>query len=114
MVPLLKLNCIGDDALSRVMEILNETGLRVMVSFDSHHVRETLSPAMCPHHGTSGCDCQIVILLVYDDDRKPATLLAHGQDGETWISLATAPGQRPPAHLERKISTALTPYGQAP
>ena len=107
MAPLLKLSCIGDEAVSRVKHVLNDAGLRVVVSFDSHLVRESVSPAACPHHGTSYCDCQIVILLVYDEDSHPATLLAHGQDGETWISLAAAPGQRPPARLERKIAKAL-------
>jgi len=112
MAPLLKLSCIGDEAVSRVKEILDETGLQVLVSFDSHHVWEGVSPAACPHHGTSNCDCQIVILLVYDEEGKPATLLVHGQDGETWISLAAGPGQRPPARLEKKISNALSPLRQ--
>jgi len=112
MAPLLKLNCIGDEAVSRVQDILNETGLRVLVSFDSHLVRDTVSPTACPYHGTADCDCQIVILLVYDEENRPATLLAHGQDGETWISLASAPGQRPLARLEKKISKALSPLPQ--
>lgn len=109
MAPLLKLNCRGNEAVSQVQDILNETGLRVLVSFDSHHVRDGAVPAACPHHGTSNCDCQVVILLVYDVEGQPATLMAHGQDGETWISLAAAPGQRPPARLERKIAKALSP-----
>ena len=109
MPPLLKLNCLGDEAVTRVKDILDETGLRVLVSFDSHHVRDGAVPAACPHHGTSSCDCQVVILLVYDVEGQPATLMAHGQDGETWISLAAAPGQRPPARLERKIAKALSP-----
>ena len=112
MAPLLKLSCIGDEAVSRVKHVLNDTGLQVLVSFDSHHVREGAVPAACPHHGTANCDCQIVILLVYDEDGQPATLMAHGQDGETWVSLAVAPGQRPPARLERKIAQALSPLPQ--
>jgi hypothetical protein len=35
MAPLLKLNCIGDEAMSRVQGILKKTGMRVLVSFDS-------------------------------------------------------------------------------
>ena len=79
------------------------------MSFDSQRTRETAPPAACPHHGTVDCDCQIVILLVYEADGRPATLLAHGQDGETWISMVVAPGQRPPARLESKIKQALSP-----
>ena len=109
MMPLLKLNCTGDKAVARVKDALNDIGLRVMMSFDSHLTRETATPATCPHHGTADCDCQIVILLVYEADGRPATLLAHGQDGETWISLVVAPGQRPSSRLEHKIKQALSP-----
>lgn len=112
LAPLLKLNCLGDEALSRVKDMLDETGLQVLVSFDSHHVRESAAPAACPHHGASNCDCQVVILLVYNEDGQPATLMAHGQDGETWISLVTAPGQGPTVPLERKIAKALSPLPQ--
>ncbi len=104
------LNYVGDKAVARVIQGLNESGLQVLVSFDSHHVRESISPAPCPHHGTAGCDCHVAILLVYDEDKKPATLLAHGQDGETWISLVSTLGQRSSVNLENKIARALTPF----
>ncbi len=108
-MPLLKLNDTGDEAIIRVKNALEDSGLRVMMSFDSQLTRNAATPTACPHHGTADCDCQIVILLVYDRDGQPATLLAHGQDGETWISLVVAPGQRPPARLEDKIKQALSP-----
>ena len=108
MTPLCKINFVGDEVVSRVIHILNESGMQVLVSFDSHHVRASTSPAACPHHGTAGCDCHVAILLVYDKEKKPATLLAHGQDGETWISLVSTLGQRPSAQLESKIARALT------
>jgi hypothetical protein len=109
MMPIIKLKSTGDEAVSRIMDVLHNSSLRVMTSFDSQLTRTTATPSTCPHHGTADCDCQIVVLLVYDKDGQPATLLAHGQDGETWISLVVAPGQRPHAHLERKIKQALSP-----
>jgi len=109
MTPFLKLNCNGAEAVTRVTAALTETGLRVMMSFDSHLARTATPSAACPHHGTADCDCQIVILLVYDQDGQPATLLAHGQDGETWISMVVAPGQRPHVRLENKIKQTLSP-----
>jgi hypothetical protein len=110
MMPLTKLNCTGDQAITWLKDALNDTGLRVMLSFDSQHTRKSGTTATCPHHGTADCDCQIVILLVYDTGSQPATILAHGQDGETWISLVVAPGQRPPMYLENKIKQALSPW----
>ena len=109
MMPLIKLNCTGDEAVFKVTDVLHGSGLRVMTSFDSQLTRTTVTPSVCPHHGTADCDCQIVILLIYDQDGQPATLFAHGQDGETWISLVVAPGQRPDAALENKIKQALSP-----
>lgn len=108
MMPLLKLNNSDDKAVTRVKHALEDTGLRVMLSFDSHLTRAAATPAACPHHGTAACDCHIVILLVYDQDGQPASLLAHGQDGETWISLVIAPDQRPNTNLERKIKQAIS------
>jgi hypothetical protein len=107
MMPLIKLNCICDQAVSRVTAVLHESELRVMIPFDSQLTRELAIPAVCLHHGTADCDCHIVILLVYEADGPPATLLAYGQDGETWLSLVVAAGQRPPPRLENKISQAL-------
>ena len=103
MVPLIKLNSTGDEAVARITDILQGSSLRVITSFDSQLTQTTPTSPTCPHHGTAACDCQIVILLVYDQAGQPATLLAHGQDGETWISLVVAPGQRPDLRLENKI-----------
>ena len=113
MLPLLDLDCTCDEALNRVKDILDDAGLRVMMSFDSHLTRPSPIPVACPHHGTDTCDCQVVILLIYDVAGRPATILAHGQDGETWISLAVAPGQQPPARLEGKIKQALALLSRA-
>lgn len=113
MMPLIKLNCDCDEAVSEVIDNLHGCGLRAMISFDSRLTREMATPVVCPHHGTAVCDCRIVILLIYETDSRPATLLAHGQDGETWISLVIAPGQRPSAPLENKIRQALSPLPAA-
>ncbi len=104
------LRCRCDTAVTEITGALENAGLRVMPSFDSSLAA---SPAACPHHGTEQCDCQIVILLVYGKDGYPATLMAHGQDGETWISIASAPGQRPLPHLETAIKRAVAPLSTA-
>ncbi len=100
------LRCRCNTAVTEITEALEDAGLRVMLSFDS---RLTAAPTVCPHHGTEQCDCQIVILLVYGTEERPATLMAHGQDGETWISIASAPGQRSSPNLEATIKRTLSP-----
>jgi hypothetical protein len=105
MRPLLTLPCRCDTAVTQITGALEHANLHVMPSFDS---RLAASPTTCPHHGTEQCDCQIVILLVYGTNERPATLMVHGRDGETWISLAYPPDLRPPASLQSHIKNALT------
>mgnify|MGYP001815318165 FL=1 len=109
VLPLLELDCPCDEAIKRVKCALEDGGLRLMISFDSHLTRIAKTSVACPHHGMSACDCRIVILLVYDEESQPATLLAHGQDGATWISMVDTPGQRPLTGLEKGIKGALVP-----
>lgn len=102
-LPLATLECTCDEAIRRATRIMIEAGLRVIVSFDSRHLRSEKEREPCPHHGHSECDCQIAILLVYGSAGEPATVLAKGQDSNTSISLAIAPGVRPPPRFENKI-----------
>ena len=103
MLPLFVFDHSCDEAVARAKCALENSGLRVMISFDSHLTRMAKTSVACPHHGADTCDCRIVILLVYDEGGQPATLLAHGQDGATWISMVDTPGQRPPTGLEKGI-----------
>lgn len=105
MRPFLLLRCGCDTAVTKITRTLENAGLRVIPSFDS---RLTASASTCPHHGQEPCDCQIVILLVYGTDKRPTTLVAHGQDGETWLSIATTPDQRPSPALQTTIQRSLS------
>jgi len=49
----------------------------------------------------------MIVLLVYDVGQRPATLVAHGQDNRTWLTLADDPDQRPSAALTKAIMTTL-------
>lgn len=102
-LPLVTLECACDEALERTTQTLIEAGLRVIVSFDSRHLRSETVRQTCPHHGHSDCDCQVAILLVYGSAGEPATVFANGQDSTTSISLAIVPGARPSPRLEIKI-----------
>lgn len=102
-LPLVTLECTCGEAIQRTTRTMIDAGLRVVVSFDSRHIRLATDKEPCPYHGDSECDCQVVILLVYGSAREPATVLAKEQDGSTAISLATAPGVRPSARFENKI-----------
>ena len=49
----------------------------------------------------------MVVLLVYGNATEPATLVLHGYDGKTWISLADRPSQRTGAKTITAIQHAL-------
>lgn len=93
LTPFLSLNCPGEKSLVWLKEKLVAANLRVVQTFDLHSARHSLADCSCPHHGTDQCDCQMVVLLVYAKVTEPATLILHGSDGKTSLSLVDDPGQ---------------------
>ncbi len=96
-----------DETLRWLSGRLTQRGLRVMQTFDLQNARLPLEDCTCPHHGTEDCDCQMVVVLVYGDAAQPATLMLHGHDGQTWISLVDRPDQAADPALEAAIRNAL-------
>ena len=105
--PILSLNASCDESLSWLKEHLPAAGLRMVQTFDLQAARLTLDDCPCPHHGTRKCDCQMVILLIYGSAAEPATLILHGNDGQTWLSLVSTLTQRPDPLLRWTIEQAL-------
>jgi hypothetical protein len=105
--PFLTLNCSCDKALSWTKKQLSQAGLRVIQTFDLHTARHTLEDCPCPHHGTSECDCQMLVLLVYGEAMEPATLILHGNNGQTWLSLVNNSLQHADASIRSKIERVL-------
>jgi hypothetical protein len=88
LLPFLTLNQNHDRVGAWVKEKLTSAGFRVVPTFDLQVARSANSECACPHHGTDQCSCQLVVLLVYGKSADPATLVIHGQDGKTWVSMA--------------------------
>jgi hypothetical protein len=107
LAPFLSLNTPCADSLAWLKERLPGAGLRLVQTFDLQGARLTSEDCPCPHHGTSKCDCQMVVLLVYDSTAEPATLILHGNDGQTWLSLVNTLAQRPDPLLLSVIEQAL-------
>jgi hypothetical protein len=85
----------------------SKAGLRVLPTFDLHDARLGIADCPCPHHGTSKCDCQMVVLLVYGRAAQPATLVLHGNDVQSWLALVSTPAQQADASLRACIEQAL-------
>lgn len=105
--PFLSINHSCDEALQQVREQLVQADLRAIQTFDLHTARLAMHDCSCPHHGMEECDCQMVVLLVYGKTSEPATLILHGNDGQTWVSIADNPSRRANAKLIHSIQQAL-------
>lgn len=88
-----------------------KAGLRPVQTFDLHAARVGLHDCPCPNHGTEDCDCQMVVLLVYSEavdvskplNTSPVTMILHGNDGQTWLSIVETPNQK----MNLKTITAI-------
>jgi hypothetical protein len=105
--PFLSVNHPCDEALQWTKKLLLQAGLRSIQTFDLHAARAGSHDCRCPNHGTDQCDCQMVVLLVYGNAAEPVTLILHGNDGQTQLSIADDPRQRADAKLITVIQQAL-------
>ena len=110
---LLTLNLDSDQAVEQVSRRLIDDGLQVVRSFDLQAARSTHTNCTCPNHGTTECDCQLVVLLVYSKQGEPLTLVTHSQDGHTYFELVDTPQQRPQRLLKAAVLQALALEGFA-
>ena len=105
--PFLSVNHSCDEAMQWANEKLLQAGLRSVQTFDLHTARIGYHDCPCPNHGTNECDCQLVVMLVYGKTEEPVTLILHGNDGRTWLSIADGPHQRTDMKLITEIKQVL-------
>lgn len=109
LMPFLVLDKTCDQALSWVNDQLDSAALRTVQTFDLQVARLAHPECTCPHHGEAECNCQMVVLLVYRKQEDPATLIIHGQENKSWISLAAPVDRHNNQQLEIAIRHVLTP-----
>jgi hypothetical protein len=113
--PFLSISHSCDEVLQWATEQLSQAGLRPVQTFDLHTARLALHDCPCPNHGTEECDCQMVFVLVYGKAEDistplktgPVTLILHGNDSQTWVSISEGPHQRSDTKLSTEIKHAL-------
>lgn len=110
LMPFLVLDKTCDQVLTWVEQQLASADFRTVPTFDLQVARLAHPDCTCPYHGTGECNCQMVVLLVYRKQEEPATLVVHGQEDRSWISLAVPVDRRTNQHLELAIRRALTPH----
>lgn len=106
MAQLLALNQSNTEVVNWFIRLLAQAGLHVSRSFDLRAALAADTPCTCPHHA-GNCDCDMVVLLVYGTEQRPATVVAHSHNGRTWLSLPDSPEERPSPELTSQIKAAL-------
>lgn len=96
-----------DQAVDWLMIKLHQAGLWVVRTFDLQSTRQAQGACPCPHHGTDICDCQMMVLLVYQAHQGPVSIIAHGYNRRTWFSIVNTPQQRPDPHLDAMIRSLV-------
>lgn len=96
-----------DEIVLFIRHELDTAGFRVNQSFDLRSALALVPGCTCPHHGTALCDCQYHVLLIYGQEGTPATLIVHGHDRQSWITLADDPGGNVRSALESEIIETL-------
>ena len=105
--PVLSIDSSCAKALQLTKKQLLQAGLRLVQTFDLYTARLDVYACSCPNHGTEECDCQMIVLLVYGGVAEPATLILHGNDGNTWISVTDHPLHRVDETLMTSLLQAL-------
>ena len=110
---LLTLNMDSHKAVNKVTDRLSADGMQVIRSFDLQTAMAAHVTCTCPNHGKDECDCQLIVLLVYDDHSLPLTLVAHGKDNKTHFALVDPPERVQQRLLKTKILQAVALEGFA-
>ncbi len=104
-----------NEVLEDLQQALVPAGLHTQVTFDLQAARVRATDCVCPRHGLARCDCQMVVLLIYGRSRSPVSLILHGSDEQTWLSVPDDVG-RPAdplivAAVEQGIRSMLSTKG---
>ncbi|HEY4723410.1 MAG TPA: hypothetical protein VII92_16265, partial [Anaerolineae bacterium] len=78
-----QLSASCEQTVGILMTTMAAHGYRLERSFDLRNALHDHPDCTCPHHGTSQCTCQYVVLLAYDlkTTTPPVVLTAHERDG---------------------------------
>lgn len=109
LIPYLTITKPFGETLAWTTQQLNEIGLQVEQTFDLQVARLPHTGCSCPHHGTHECSCQMVVLLVCAEGNDTLTLILHGTDGQTNLSLVNFFGKRMNSNLDAVVRRALDP-----
>ena len=108
MVSGVVLNYPSEDTVRQLTEALKRRGLHVVRSFDLRLAMNSSGPCDCPHHGTTDCDCQFVVLLVYGSLIDPITVTIHSNGPSTSVEVIETSPLVGGAELRERVQASLS------
>ncbi|MFA5788225.1 MAG: hypothetical protein WDA71_14775 [Actinomycetota bacterium] len=108
MVSGVVLSCPSENAVRELTEALKRRGLCVVRSFDLRLAMASSGPFECPHHGTTDCECQLVVLLVYGSSIDPITVTVHSNGPSTSVELIETSPAVGGADLRGRVQASLS------
>jgi hypothetical protein len=106
--PILTLPLDPEMVIAILTQCLQAEGLRVVRTFDLRSACASFPENVCPHHGSSPCNCQLVVLMVYGREPQPASLVIHGHVEQTEVELVQPPTCEIRPEFEASILKALS------
>ena len=114
-----------ENPLDNLIVALERQGLDVVRSFDLRSSSQAWPGCLCQHHGTADCQCQYVVLLVYNrrvfleaappapPASQPATVTIHGRAEVAQVELVQDPNTQPDPVVVTAILAVLAELGAA-
>ncbi len=106
--PFVTIEKTGEETIYWTIQLLENAGLQVVRTFDLREARLSHPECPCPHHGTEACNCQMSVLLIYQKERSPASMLIHSFQDTTWLYLVDTPEQSVDRNLGLMIQEILS------
>ncbi|MBC8509668.1 MAG: hypothetical protein H8D34_32880 [Chloroflexi bacterium] len=98
-----------ETVIAQIGRHLGAIGMRIERSFDLQSACASNPDLTCPHHRDVPCDCQLVVLLVYDENGTPSSLVVRSHMGQTEINLVDSPNPKLGQELADLIHRILVP-----
>lgn len=84
MFLIVEMSC--DQVVPITIRKLSQRGWRVMQTFNLHLTISDQQGCPCPHQASDPCDCQMRVLLIFDNQNEPTPLFVFGSSGRTILS----------------------------
>ena len=104
---LISLNLDGNKAVENLSHRLTSDGMHVIRSVELQTALSAHENIPCPHHGLKQCDCQLIVLLVYDHRGSHLKIVAHSKDKKTHFSLIDPPLNDNERKIKSKVLQSL-------